>query len=114
VSLIKDYYADPPSARETTGYAVRGNQIGNSGALVTERWADGPARWQVTYIGGYGGTYTLPDGVEMVILQLLYRWWDNKGGLAMESAAGWNTTWRDLMRSDIRTQLDMYRLRRLI
>jgi hypothetical protein len=88
-----------------------------------ERWMEGRGRYLLTYSGGYytdecGSTTTsAPDGyphwrapaaLKWAVLSLVRRAYDNRGGVASESALGWTVSWKDLQTSDIMETLSPY------
>jgi len=68
------------------------------------RWPeDPPGRWTVVYTGGYTAA-TIPARIKMLVLQLAYREFHNRGGKATQGASGYGVTWTG-SDSEITTQL---------
>ncbi len=57
-----------------------------------------------------GETLEIPYPIQAAIMQMVRRIYDNRGGVQIESTAGWNIVWTTLMASDIARMLDPYRI----
>ena len=68
------------------------------------RWARGRGRWSVAYVGGYDEGL-VPASTKNTLLSLLFRAYNNRGGMAAESSEGYSVNWQELMSSDIIAQL---------
>ena len=69
------------------------------------RWWPGRGRWSVVYVGGYATTGAIPASIKNVLLSLLFRAYNNRGGMASESSEGYSVNWQSLMSSDMIAQL---------
>jgi uncharacterized phiE125 gp8 family phage protein len=69
------------------------------------RWDNGRERFQVTYVGGYGGSgassIAVPAAFREIVLQWVYRAYHNRGGMESEGAADWRGTYRAWSRTDL-------------
>lgn len=74
-----------------------------------ERWEPGRGRFKVSYDGGYD-TGLVPNGLKMIILQIIYREYNNRGGKSQQGAAGFGVSWQPQERSDWLKQLKNFRL----
>ena len=74
----------------------------------TERWTSGYHRYKVTYNGGYA---SVPPGLKIVMLQLLDRFYNNRGGLVQQSVAGYTTEWQAFLddRGDLQALLSPFK-----
>ena len=69
------------------------------------RWALGRGRWSVIYVGGYATLAAIPASVKNVLLSLLFRAYNNRGGMTSESSEGYSVNWQALMSSDMMAQV---------
>jgi len=108
VSVTGIYDEDAASDVSAGDYYLRGSKVRityNGGG----RWPEGDRRYRVTYLGGYGTTVLVPEGLKGVMLDLTRRAYDNRGGVQAESAAGWSGSWQELWaNSDIAKKLRPY------
>lgn len=108
VSVTSIYDEDGEADVDTDSYYLRGSKV-----RITYdgggRWPGGDRRYKVTYKGGYGTTLLVPEGLKGVMLDLMRRAYDNRGGVDSESAAGWSARWQELWAaSDVTTKLRPY------
>lgn len=82
-----------------TGAAWTDYRVSNDEILYTdagdERWPDGPQRWRLTYLAGYGVTYSVPAAFELALLNAISRYYNNRGMKTAESQEGSSETWAD-------------------
>lgn len=60
------------------------------------RW-DRDTVYRVTFTGGFS---TVPDGLKHAMLQLVRRYYDNRGGKQQQAAQGFGVTWMNFSASD--------------
>jgi len=77
------------------------------------RWGGGPERWRVNIDAGYTES-SLPSGLKMVMLDVAFRWYNNRGGRKSESFEGVKVTWADFFTSDVMAKLSAYDFRGII
>jgi hypothetical protein len=71
------------------------------------RWDEGPVnRWKVEYVGGY---VTVPAGLVMIVLDLVSRSWDARGGKTQQGAAGYGFQFDKFADSAMMQRLETYR-----
>lgn len=75
----------------------------------SEFWGHGRQRWQVTYTAGYDSD-TCPAGLKQIILDYLFRIYDNRGGKERQAAAGHGRSWQPLSESDILEKMVPYQM----
>jgi hypothetical protein len=70
------------------------------------RWDRGRVnRWQVTYNGGYS---TVPAGIKLILLDLISRAWDARGGKSDMSAAGFGIDWEQFVDTALWNRINDY------
>lgn len=76
------------------------------------RWSEGHKRWKVTYNGGYLAA-TLPNNVQLIILQLMHRMYYPRGGASSDRSMGYSVDWAKFWDSDMMKMASglMYRTR---
>ncbi len=92
-----------PDEIETDTFRVQDDQIIRDDE---QRWQNGRRIFKVTYTGGHA---TVPAGLILVMLDLVKRRYDNRGGKQTQSAAGFGTTWQSFLTSDMMKQINVYR-----
>jgi len=98
ITSITDLVTD--EAESSDLYALRaGSEIVRDDG---SRWVRGRGRWSVVYVGGYT---TVPASLKNVLLSLLYRAYNNRGGVDSESSEGYSVNWQALMSSDMMAQI---------
>lgn len=92
------------AAVSDTDYVVSGDYIVRDDG---DRWDDSPARrWRVTYTGGDS---SVPEGLKVVVMKLVSRWFQNRDGKDSQGAAGFSVDWTAFSDSDIMRALEPYR-----
>lgn len=71
-------------------------------------WPAGERRWKVQYTAGYS---TVPAGIKLLLLTLIYRAYHQRGGEAGGQAAGVGVSWASLVDGDLARQFGVYRRR---
>jgi len=66
------------------------------------RWSSGRGRWLVVYSGGHA---TVPAGVKNVLLGLVFRAYNNRGGMGSEGSESYTVNWQELLSSDMMAQI---------
>jgi len=80
-----------------------------------DRWNGGRGRWEVVYVGGYGGTgdssQAVPTGLKLGILGLVARAFNVRSGERFSmAAAGGSMNWGDLLDADMVKILDSFKM----
>ena len=71
--------------------------MADNSVIVGSRWPYG--RYQISYTAGYsysGSVNNVPNGLNLVILILLARMWDNRGNLSSIGGAGGSQNWASI------------------
>ncbi len=76
------------------------------------RWPKGSNRWRVSIDAGYTEA-TLPVGLKMGMLDVAFRWYNNRGGKKSESYEGVRINWADFFTSDVMAKLSAYDFREM-
>jgi hypothetical protein len=120
VNSVYDEYAD--ETVDTDDYELRDGTVYGDGG----RWADDvPRQFRVEYVAGYAVTETgttttaadawtpetVPDGLKLAMLHMVFRAYMARGGASSESASGWSGSWGEFDRGDIMAALAPYRRR---
>lgn len=74
------------------------------------RWDAGVERWRVNIDAGYTAS-TLPSGLKMIMLDVAFRWYNNRGGKQSESYEGVSVNWAEFFTSDVMAKLSAYDFR---
>lgn len=101
VAFVQD--ESDPNVIQSGTYRTQDDQIIRDDK---QRWQDGRRIFKVTYTGGHS---TVPAGLILVMLDLIKRRYDNRGGKATQSAAGFGTGWQGLLDTDMMKQINVYR-----
>ena len=70
------------------------------------RWESGPNRYTLSYTGGYE---SVPAALKLLILGLVRRSYENRGGKSSQSAGGQSVSWDELMAGDMGRVLAQFR-----
>ncbi len=110
ISVSEVLDTEGSTAESTNNYNLCNNsQVVHDGEL---RWAKGRGRWQVTYTAGYGGAgaaaIAIPDGLTNIVLGLIARAYNNRGGIMSEGAEGFTVIWQKFIDTDIARQIQHY------
>lgn len=70
-------------------------------------WGKGDERYLVSYTAGYT-LATLPATLQMIILQLVHRAYNKRGGVSSDMVSGFSEKWEKLLTADEITQLRSY------
>jgi hypothetical protein len=83
ISVTSIYHLTSEYTYKATEYVVSDNRIYQalSSVIAAGRWPSG--QYQIAYTGGYS---SLPKGLEVAVLAMLSRVWDNRGGMASAGA----------------------------
>lgn len=105
VSVTEVYDEEDGEAEDSDDYYLRGRyMIRRDGGGVWAAGSDrlGRGRYKVTYVAGFGSTYPVPGVLRSrVVLPLVARAYDTRGGVASESSAGHTVNWQALGDTDI-------------
>lgn len=106
VNSVSGIYDTENGNAEETDYRVHGDRIlkDDDGEI----WDDGFRRWKVEYSGGYSSS-DYPSALKKVVLDLVYRWMNGRGGKGRQSAAGYGFNFSDLLDTDMKATLDQHR-----
>ncbi len=92
-----------------------GGPEGISNLIVNEstgslkfRWGEGHDRYQVTYDAGHAEE-NVPAALKLAVLDMLKRFYDVRGGVKQQSAAGFGRSWETFDKSDFMRLLHPYR-----
>lgn len=110
ISVTSVYDTETTTTAPSTSYLLKRNmQVAHVGGL---RWMEGRGRWRVIYVGGYGGagasSMAVPGQLKTIVLMLVARAYNNRGGMAGQSAEGFAVTWQEFRSSDIVRLLGEY------
>lgn len=104
VEIVKD--ASNTDTVNASTYRLVKNQIIFDN---NQRWFPGRSNYQITYVGGYAAG-TVPAGLKGILLDMVRRFFDNRGGKQVQSAAGFGVTWTGFFQTDFARRLKAYRL----
>lgn len=74
-----------------------------------ERWADGGGRWKVIYTAGYKAA-EVPADLRLLALQIISRAYNQRKGVASDSAGGYSESFEPLLTSGEMIRLRQYRM----
>jgi len=103
ISITSVYDTVTTTTAASTTYLLKRNmQVFQVGGL---RWLGGRGRWRVIYEGGYGGdgasSIAVPSQLKTIVLMLVARAYNNRGGMSAQNAEGFGVTWQEFVSSDI-------------